>query len=249
MSARAIAVLVAAVLASGCAEFYRWPDRMNTKSPIRKSEAVPEGMYAIQPGDTLYSIAFRHQLDYRELAVWNDIGPDYLIHVGEIIRLRPPDVSPPGPRAPNASTSIVTVPLSRPTPTPEPPALPDNYKWRWPTQGKVIKDFGQGEGPGGKGIDIGGQLGQPVLAAAPGKVVYSGSALKGYGELIIIKHDDVHLSAYGYNRKRLVEEGTMVAAGQAIAELGVGPEQKPVLHFEVRKKGRPVDPADYLPAR
>ena len=79
--------------------------------------------------------------------------------------------------------------------------------------------------------------------------MYSGSALKGYGELIIIKHDDAHLSAYGYNRKRLVEEGAMVAAGQAIAEVGFGPEQKPVLHFEVRRKGKPVDPAEYLPKR
>ena len=86
-----------------------------------------------------------------------------------------------------------------------------------------------------------------MVAAAPGKVVYSGSALKGYGELIIVKHDDLRLSAYGYNRRRLVAEGATVAAGQAIAELGLGPEQKPLLHFEIRERGKPVDPLRYLP--
>jgi len=102
---------------------------------------------------------------------------------------------------------------------------------------------------GAKGIDIAGQPGQIVVASAPGKVVYSGSALKGYGELIIIKHNEQYLSAYGYNRKRLAEEGQQVAAGQPIAELGLGPEQKPRLHFEIRDKGKPVDPTFLLPRR
>lgn len=252
---------------SGCAEMYRWPDRMDRPPPgpaARRSEPAPEGHYVIKPGDTLYSIAFRNQLDFRELAVWNDIGPDFLITPGQVIRLTAPEVL--------VSTSIQTVPMERPQPGPpatatSPPAstpaptpapaprasappaaeLPVVTQWRWPTRGSLIKGFGDGNG--GKGVDIGGELGQPVLAAAAGKVVYSGAALKGYGELIIIKHDDVHLSAYGYNRRRLVGEGVMVAAGQPIAELGLGPEQKPVLHFEIRRKGKPVDPAGYLPAR
>lgn len=102
---------------------------------------------------------------------------------------------------------------------------------------------------GSKGLDFGGDLGQAVLAAAPGKVVYSGAALKGYGELIIIKHDDLRLSAYGYNRRRLVAEGQMVRGGQQIGELGLGPESRPILHFEIRERGQPVDPVPYLPAK
>ena len=244
-------MILAAMVLAGCTEAVRWPDRMG--APARRMPeplAVPDGSYLIKPGDTLYSIAFRNQVDFRDLAVWNDVGPDYVIHPGQVIRLNPPEISA------GDGGGIVTTPIHRLPPSPSPPPrtepepkpLPVNDHWQWPTQGTVVKPFG-GEGAGGKGIDIGGQLGQPVLAAAPGKVVYSGSALKGYGELIIIKHDDVHLSAYGYNRKRLVEEGATVAAGQPIAELGFGPEQKPVLHFEVRKKGKPVDPAEYLPRR
>jgi lipoprotein NlpD len=250
-------VLIATLLA-GCAEAVRWPDRMNGAPARRMPEplAVPEGSYLVRPGDTVYSIAFRNQLDPRDLAVWNDIGPDYLIHPGQILHLTAPEAG-----TARGGSGIVTTPMRKPSPRtteasaaaparrePEAKPLPANYRWQWPTQGSVVKPFG-GEGAGGKGIDIGGTLGQPVVAAAPGKVVYSGSALKGYGELIIIKHDDVHLSAYGYNRKRLVDEGMTVAAGQPIAELGFGPEQKPVLHFEIRNKGKPVDPADVLPHR
>lgn len=261
--ARLGTVLVAAALAVGCADLYRWPDRMN-QPPARRAapapEPAPRGHYVVKPGDTLYSIAFRNQLDYRELAVWNDIGPDYLISVGQVLRLTAPEIAGTGsiqtapmehPRpvggAPVGSTPPpVSAPGTPPgAPSARPPEMPLVTQWRWPTRGDVVKAFGNG----GKGIDIGGVLGQPVHAAAAGKVVYSGAALKGYGELIIIKHDDLHLSAYGYNRRRLVGEGATVAAGQPIAELGLGPEQKPALHFEIRRKGKPVDPAEFLPAR
>lgn len=251
--------LVCAVLLGGCAELVRWPDRMNAPPATARAEPVPEGHYVIKPGDTLYSIAFRHQLDFRELAVWNDIGPDYFIRAGQVIRLSAPEVVageagpsirtvPLEPRAPPS-----TAPMPAPADTPAPPRnaggsgtepAPAVAAWQWPTRGTVTSEFGDGSG---KGIDIAGQLGQPVVAAAAGKVVYSGAALKGYGELIIIKHDEVHLSAYGYNRRRLVGEGVTVAAGQPIAELGLGPEQKPILHFELRRKGKPVDPQKYLP--
>lgn len=207
-------------------------------------KAPPEGHYVIKSGDTLYSIAFRHQLDFRELAVWNDIGPDYLIRPGEVLRLTPPPVSGSG-----SSSSIQTRPIEQRTPETAPADKPfqppASYTWQWPTAGVVVKTFGAGR----KGLDIAGDLGQPVRAAAAGKVVYSGSALKGYGELIIIKHDDLYLSAYGYNRRRLVNEGALVAGGQPIAELGLGPEQKPILHFEVREKGKPVNPEKLLPVR
>jgi lipoprotein NlpD len=241
----------------GCTELYRWPERMDSPA-VRRQEQIPDdGRYTIVAGDTMYSIAFRYKLDFRELAEWNDVGPDYLIRPGETLRLTPP----PG-YVKRDDATVTTAPLppfarlpqpqTQPQPQPQQPAQPRRLPpaevstaiaWRWPTAGPVAKPFADG----GKGVDIGGALGQPVVAAGAGKVVYSGSALKGYGELIIIKHDDVHLSAYGYNRKRLVAEGAMVAAGQPIAELGLGPEQKPVLHFEIRKRGKPVDPAGYMP--
>jgi lipoprotein NlpD len=133
---------------------------------------------------------------------------------------------------------------------PPPPITSESggpYRWQWPTNGTVVR--GYNPGAGSKGLDFSGSVGQAVVAAAPGKVVYSGSALKGYGELIIVKHDDLHLSAYGYNRTRLVNEGDMVRGGQPIAELGLGPENRPILHFEIRERGQPVDPASYLPAK
>jgi lipoprotein NlpD len=254
VSQRLLPVLFLLALAlQGCTEAYRWPDRMNRRPPPARAEPAPEGFHRVEEGDTMYSIAFRNQLDFRELAVWNDVGPDFLIHPGDLIRLNPPAGA-----GSSASPSISTVPMAPPADagqaspvTPRapvklpPPEVVTKLSWRWPTPGSVVKPFSDG----GKGVDIAGNLGQPVLAAAPGKVVYSGGALKGYGELIIIKHDDVHLSAYGYNRRRLVGEGVTVAAGQPIAELGVGPEQKPVLHFEIRKRGKPVDPGGYLPSR
>jgi len=240
---------VSVALLAGCAEFYRWPDRMAQKrpAPARRAEVPAEGHYVVKSGDTMYSIAFRYQLDFRELAAWNDVGPDYLIVPGQVVRLRPPPV---GEGIRTIPTQPQTRPQTQPLPQEPRPPLPQRpaesvakFEWRWPMRGAVVKDFSDG----GKGVDIGGEVGQAVHAAAPGKVVYSGAALKGYGELIIIKHDDVHLSAYGYNRRRLVDEGAVVKAGQAIAELGVGPEQKPALHFEIRKRGKPVDPKQYLP--
>ena len=252
------ALLLLTLALQGCTELYRWPERMDSPA-VRRQEQIPaDGEYTVKAGDTMYSIAFRYKLDFQDLAVWNDIGGDYLIRPGQVIRLSAPPIG----SGSAASSSISTAPMepgasagrAEPAPPPRapvavrppaqrPPEVVTKLAWRWPTSGTVVKPFSEG----GKGVDIGGALGQPVFAAAPGKVVYSGGALKGYGELIIIKHDDVHLSAYGYNRRRLVGEGTTVAAGQPIAELGVGPEQKPVLHFEVRRRGKPVDPAGYLP--
>ena len=353
-------VLALALGAAGCANLLSWEppaEREAANQAAAPRMVVPErtvgpGEYLVRQGDTMYSIAFRHSLDFRELAKWNGIGSDFLIRPGQVLRLaqpprpsliegdivsHPDDTTPPpamqpvalpteglgvppppmpqvatrgragrgvappaGPRPkpialPTESFGVPPPPLGQgasapspaypaassgltpsypptagssqtvaaaspamtmPAPAPTAPALPPPpmtsesggpYRWQWPTNGVVVR--GYNPAMGSKGLDFSGAIGQAVFAAAPGKVVYSGSALKGYGELIIIKHDDVHLSAYGYNRRRLVAEGTTVAAGQPIAELGVGPEQKPVLHFEIRKRGKPVDPASYLPAR
>lgn len=242
MSRGGAAALAVALALCGCSELYRWPERMDSPA-VRRQEQIPaDGRYTVKAGDTMYSIAFRYRLDFRELAEWNGVGGDYLIHPGDVLRLSPPPASQAASRPSPATPRPATPPAPRPLP---PVEVTTAIAWQWPTAGAVAKPFSDG----GKGVDIGGALGQPVVAAGAGKVVYSGSALKGYGELIIIKHDDVHLSAYGYNRRRLVDEGATVAAGQPIAELGLGPEQKPVLHFEIRKRGRPVDPASYLPPR
>lgn len=283
------AALASTLLLGACG--YGWEDEPRQYPPSASgSRAAPgtvvEGRdgdsYTVQPGDTLYSIGFRHQLDWKDLAAWNDIGGDYVIRPGQKLRLssiedpdriqtRPlaqvptpiaaptPTPVPVGPSAPVAIPSdvpsapvAVIAPAATPAASPRPsaPVLPavatSAGRWRWPTAGKAVRGYNLAAGS--KGIDIGGDLGQPVTATAAGKVVYSGSALKGYGELIIVKHDDTYLSAYGYNRRRLVKEGEEVKAGQTLAELGLGPEQKPVLHFEIREHGKPVDPMRFLAA-
>jgi lipoprotein NlpD len=137
------------------------------------------------------------------------------------------------------------------TPVQSPPApsrVVDGIAWRWPTDGAILDRY-QASDPGRQGIDLGGRSGQPVYAAADGVVVYSGNGLIGYGELIIIKHSDSYLSAYGHNRVRLVKEGERVRAGQEIAEMGSSGAPRVELHFEIRRDGKPVDPLDYLPPR
>lgn len=270
-------VLVLALSLTACG--YGWKDENSANYPPSGNSrgAVVQGQvparsagpdeYVVQPGDTLYAIGFRNQIDYHDLARWNDIGGDYLIRPGQILRLsasadsgdmvarplsqpapiiaQPKPIAVPGPVSPPV---VATVPVLSVPPVPR--AMPQGnaaQRWQWPTSGEVIKTYNMAQGS--KGIDIAGVLGQAVQAVAGGKVVYSGSALKGYGELIIVKHDDTYLSAYGHNRRRLVKEGDEVRAGQTIAELGLGPEQKPLLHFEIRENGKPVEPLAFLPRR
>lgn len=269
--------------------------RMAGPAPVRGSEPA-HGRYRVVAGDTLYSIAFRHGLDYRELAWINGIAPPFTIYPGEEIRFsgkpmapatvarapapRPlpparqvPPSAPAGPisaaAAPTAvptpvvaapvptatATSVAAVPATASaaaaTPVQSPPApsrLVGGIAWRWPTDGAILDGY-QANDPGRQGIDLGGRSGQPVYAAADGVVVYSGNGLIGYGELIIIKHSDSYLSAYGHNRVRLVKEGERVRAGQEIAEMGSSGAPRVELHFEIRRDGKPVDPLDYLPPR
>lgn len=126
------------------------------------------------------------------------------------------------------------------------PAGPDDIAWQWPVSGKVLAPYSES---GSKGLDIGGKAGDPVFAAGDGKVVYAGSGLRGYGELVIVKHNATYLSAYAHNRKILVKEGQQVGRGQKIAEMGNTDSEMVKLHFEIRKQGKPVDPAQYLPKR
>ncbi|MEO8748244.1 MAG: peptidoglycan DD-metalloendopeptidase family protein [Rhodanobacter sp.] len=291
---------------------------------------IPGGTYTVRTGETLYSIAFRNGVDFRDLAQWNEIAAPYTIWPGQHLRLSPsrqlaaastrppvattsaPIPSPAAPRgsSPGAAAGMfepVTAPAQHATPaaatvapTPAPGAnantqpspspsllapavasaatssapvagvqpLPPSaveahaavapvpkasvhaageLMWRWPADGSVVKRFQSGEAI--PGIEISGQPGDPVRAAADGVVVYSGNGLVGYGELVIIKHSDSLLSAYAHNRKRLVQEGQRVTAGQQIAEMGSTGTTRTGLGFQIRKDGNPVDPMDYLPVR
>ena len=228
----------------------------------------------VQRGDTLYGIAFRNGIDVRDLAAWNGISAPYTIYPGQSLRLYPRNgtaaATPPRPpvaAAPRVATTTTTPPhpvattppVARPAtlppaaPTPAPaapvPAAPvSDIRWRWPAEGALLDRFVAGE-PTKQGIDIGGDGGTPVQAAADGVVVYSGSGLVGYGELVIIKHNDAWLSAYGHNRARMVNEGAIVKAGQQIAVMGRTGAPRDMLHFEIRYNGKPVDPLTYLPKR
>jgi lipoprotein NlpD len=192
----------------------------------------------VRRGETLFSIAWRYGKDPAELARWNQLGDGSLIHPGQIIRLTPPSGS--GARA-SAPAKQASKPLP-PVPTQAPPP------WAWPTAGRISVEFGGKPGTG-TGILIEGKEGQAITAAASGTVVYAGGGLIGYGQLIIIKHNETYLSAYGYNASLLVKEGATIKKGQRIATMGEGPERKARLHFEIRRNGKPVNPRQFLPAR
>lgn len=224
------------------------------------------GSYRVRTGDTLYSIAWRYRVDYHLLAAWNRIkGPSYRIYPGQWLRLQPPALTQGSkrkskniPRRPVTSTGSPpagsktvqppdprTIQINKQRPNPEKLKL----GWRWPTNGKVIQSFSASD-PARKGIKISGISGQSVLAAESGKVVYSGSGLVGYGNLIIIKHNNNYLSAYGYNKRLLVKEGDKVSKGERIAQMGSPRnDMDPVLHFEIRKLGKPLDPLTLLPKK
>ncbi len=209
--------------------------------------------YVVRPHDTLYSIAWRYDLDYRDLARWNHIGSDYRIAVGQALVLRPTGRAPAA-RSPAAAAPAHEVPRvaaggADSSAAPKPSSAPRStgaagasLQWVWPTE----RSSAPRTVPGG-GILLLGQLGQVVRAACSGRVVYTGSGLRGYGNLIIIKHGDNWLSAYAHNRELLVGEGQDVVGGQAIAHMGTGPHQVAALYFEIRLNGKPVDPLPFLP--
>jgi lipoprotein NlpD len=296
---RLSAALLAALLLSACGATRRAvivqpsggtvDSRASTPAPVQAA-----GSYRVERGDTLYSIAFRHGVDFRDLAAWNQIAAPYRIWPGQTLRLSPSGrrmasaprsaaptavagrhhaaapvfepVAPPATTRPPATAAeaarpygIVTPPAATPASVPPPATVPAERPasgatrstggviWRWPADGPLLKRFQSGDAI--PGIELGGKAGDPVRAAADGVVVYSGNGLVGYGELIIIKHNDSFLSAYGHNRKRLVKEGQRVSAGQLIAEMGATGASRDELQFQIRRDGNPVDPLDYLPAR
>jgi lipoprotein NlpD len=187
----------------------------------------------VRPQDTLYSIAWRHGLDYHDLARWNGIGPDFRISVGQALKLDP--------GAPD-SHSLQQRPSVGAGRSSINPANSSQLQWAWPTERS-----GAPLPVNGGGILLQGHLGQDVRAASAGRVVYAGSGIRGYGNLIIIKHGENYLSAYAHNRESLVREGQEISLGQVIGKMGEGSPQKPALYFEIRRNGKPVDPLRYLP--
>lgn len=226
------------------------------------------GQHVVKRGETLYSIAWRYGRDYRELGNANGISPPYLIREGQVLRLdrrgtvtSTPQTGAVASTGGTSGRSTSRQPATRPAP-PAPVTRPpqtnasrgaqtqvvSNIEWRWPHSGTVIAGFSTA-GKANKGLDIAGNAGDQVRAAASGNVVYAGSGLLGYGNLIIVNHNEHYLSAYAHNRNILVQEGQDVQAGQVIAELGSSGADRPKLHFEIRMNGNPVDPARYLPPR
>ena len=214
--------------------------------PIKVSEPKYGATVVVQRGQNVYRIATENGLTALDLAIWNDIRPPYTIYPGQRLRLYPGGQTGVAAR-PAAQASTSTASPRPATPSVVVPTA-SNISWRWPADGTVVASFASGD-PTRQGVDIAGKGGQPVHAASAGVVVYSGSGLVGYGELVIVKHNEQWLSAYGHNRARLVNEGQVVKAGQQIAEMGRSGASRDMLHFEIRYNGKPVDPQQYLPRR
>ena len=222
------------------------------------------GYYAVKPGDTMIRIGLENGQNWRDIARWNQIENPNQIEVGQVLRVQPPVTESPtevvARPITTARAQTQTVPpvgassVSRPLAvTPPPPAAAtaetpadEQIAWGWPVVGPILAGFDEVKN---KGLDIGGAAGEPVLAAADGRVVYAGAGLRGYGNLIILKHSNTYLTAYAHNQALLVKEEQAVRKGQKIAEMGNTDADRIKLHFEVRRQGKPVDPVKYLPAR
>ncbi len=222
-------------------------------SSRQASETSPagNGMVRAEKGDTLYGLSRQYGVSVERLAQLNQLKKPYVIKPGQTIFLKPLK-----PSSRSSSSAVKTRPSNTGSPntsgadrsysTQQAVSWPKTVRWQRPAKGKVVKKFDRRKNDA-KGIDIAGRQGNAIVAAADGKVVYSGGGLISYGNLIIIKHNKTFLSAYAYNRKLLVKEGDMVKAGHQIAEMGHKDKLSPRLHFEIRKNGKPVDPLKYLP--
>ena len=231
MTSRLAILLLSLCLLSSCGGHSTWSDDPQT--------------HIVRKGETLFSIAWRYGKSKDDLARWNRLGDGSLIYPGQVLRLYGPAAST---RRPTAATSTGRTPPPRTSkPLPSIPAGP-SPAWAWPASGRIDVRFGAKPGTG-TGVLINGRIGQSIYAAASGHVIYAGSGPIGYGKLIILKHNDTYLSAYGYNASLLVKEGDTIKKGQKIATMGEGPERKARLHFEIRRNGKPVNPRQYLPAR
>jgi lipoprotein NlpD len=222
---------------------------------------VPKGYYLVRKGDSLSEIAAKRRVGTKNLIRWNALKPPYTVYAGKLLRVvapgRSPGRSPGRARVGRArDVSKVTQPKSQTSSGTAAPAAPtpgsrtkgSGVAWAWPLSGAIVQGFRAGD-PARQGLRISCRPGEEVRAAASGQVVYSGSGLKGYGNLIIVKHNKNYLSAYGFNRRLFIKEGDSVKRGQAVSECGEGPEGAYLLHFEVRRDGASVNPILYLPPR
>lgn len=216
---------------------------------------APPGYYRVRSGDTLSEIAERRRIGMRTLAAWNDLGPPYPVYAGELLRIEAPAGGKRG-----KSTQRVAArskPRERAAAAPaaagakaEPgsAATASGLTWAWPVSGRLVQRYRANDRTR-QGIRIAAAAGSPVVAAADGNVVYSGSSgLAGYGNLIIVKHNPRYLSAYGFNRRVIASEGERVKRGQQLAEVGQAADGQPMLHFEIRRDGATIDPLLFLPA-
>lgn len=232
------------------------------KQPQGFEHAGKPGYYTVKAGDTLTRIALENGQSPRDIAAWSQVENPNRIEVGQVLRVAPPagqevQVQPVSRATVSAGTLAQSSSASSATPAsaapataavdPRPASATDSeINWIWPTNGAVLAGFDDLKN---KGLDIAGAAGDPVVAAADGRVVYVGAGLRGYGNLIILKHNNVYLTAYAHNQTLLVKEDQAVLKGQKIAEMGNSDADRVKLHFEVRRQGKPVDPAKYLPAR
>jgi lipoprotein NlpD len=239
------------------------------KLPPGSENLCKPGYYAVKPGDTLMRIGLETGQNWRDIGRWNNIDNPGSIEVGQVLRVVPPGVDPSAaaPRAvPGATAKVEARPLdARPTPgaasapvvaapvatAPAPGAATpreadDEIAWGWPAGGTVVASFDEVRT---KGLVFGGKAGDAVLAAADGRVIYAGSGLRGYGNMVIVKHNNSYLTAYAHNQALLVKEDQVVRKGQKIAEMGSSDAERVQLHFEIRRLGKPVDPARLLPPR
>ncbi|RTE66906.1 LysM peptidoglycan-binding domain-containing protein [Amphritea opalescens] len=276
----ATALFVVVLMLSACGSNSRYTPiderSIGGRQPVKVVSSQSPGQYRVRRGDTLYSIAFRYGLDFKQLARRNNIGADYQIYPGQVLSLNGS-----APRAAQRSSSVkpsqkpvavaptkTTKPVKRTT-TPKVVAAPvvatkkstststqkatkstaaRTLSWRWPTSGQIIQRFSS-KGKVNKGINFAGPKGAPVYAAEAGEVVYAGSGLLGYGNLVIIHHNQKFLSAYAHNSRILVKENDKVKTGDKIAEIGNSGAARTMLHFEIRRDGQPVDPMLYLPRK
>ncbi len=223
-------VLAAAVLLSACAA----TPPLDAEAP---TDTTPKSdSYTVKPGDTLIRIGLDSGQSPTDIARWNGLSDPGKIVAGQVLRLVPP---PPG------ETPPVVKPPASINPAFSAPS-DDDVTWIWPSQGAVLSTFSQNKN---KGLEIGGAAGDAVLAAADGRVIYAGSALRGFGNLIILKHSKSYVSVYAHNQSLLVKEDDVIKRGQKIAEMGSTEADRVKLHFEVRKLGNSVDPAKYLPSK
>ena len=209
------------------------------------SDPPGKASYTVKRGDTLFAIAQRHRLDYHDLARWNGIGRDNVIHPGQVLRLYAPG-SRAAPVVAKNRSGKAQAPASPPVRA-SPPVIAAPVNWRWPVEGGKATLTARPNG--GNGLMIRGTAGQEILSAAGGRVVYSGTGLLGLGQLLIIKHNDSYLSAYGHTATVVVNEGDYVVTGQRIATMGTDSQGIPSLYFEIRINGAPGNPLTFLPAR